>query len=248
MPVAGRPLEQPGGDRAAAERDRAQAGRAARRPASRRRTSIVGTSEASVTSPASSAALTRSASKRSWSTAVVPLIAQRTSTAEAADVVERQRAEPAVGRVDAERAGGGGGAGGVVGEGQLDRLGLAGGAGGVDDGVDGVRDRARCGAPTSVRAAPSSRRLGRIARAGTGAKAAPRRGTAWSSAANARPGGWETRTRSPASTPCAASTRAAAVGALVELGVGQRLAGGHTAGWSGRARAALVSQSSRPGS
>ncbi len=53
---------------------------ARRRPASRRRTSIVGTSEASVTSPASSVRLTRSASKRSWRTAVVWLIAQRTST------------------------------------------------------------------------------------------------------------------------------------------------------------------------
>ena len=70
--------------------DRAQPGRAAR-PASRSRASIVGTSDASVTSPASSVAFTRSASKRSWSTAVVRVDADADQDRQAADVEERQR-------------------------------------------------------------------------------------------------------------------------------------------------------------
>ena len=63
---------------------------------------MVGTSEASVISPRSSSARTRSASKRSWTTAVVALIAHAQEDGQAADVEERQRAQPAVGAVRAQ--------------------------------------------------------------------------------------------------------------------------------------------------
>jgi hypothetical protein len=121
-------------------------------------------------------------------------------------MVERERAEPAFAGVDAERVSRGGGAGGVVSEGELDRLGRAGGAGGVDDGVDRVGSWAVSSSASAALGPGAGYSSGLGGSVGaTGSKTAPRRGAAWSSSAKAMPGGCETRTRSPHLTPRAIS-------------------------------------------
>ena len=123
--------------RRARPRGRASAGGTARRraapsagrggsrsPASSRRWSVVGTSETIVAPPSGrpSSSRTRSVSKRSWTIAVVAVDRAAQDDRQPADVRQRQRAEPALRGVQAERDARPERAPQPVAVGQLDRL------------------------------------------------------------------------------------------------------------------------------
>ena len=188
---------------------------------------MVGTSDASVTSPASSVRFTRSASKRSWSTAVVWLTAQRTSTPSPptwwSGSGQSQRSSGSTPRAPADAA---------ALAAWLPKVSSTGlGAPVVPEvwmmlwTVDGW---------WTVRIGTSPR-LGRTAGWGgwagaTGTNTAPRRGTACRSSAKAMPGGCDTRTLVTRPDALGGEPPRGACGALVELAVRH----GDTAGHDGR--------------
>ena len=213
-PGAARALQQRGVSGAPPSSAQRSAG-GSRRPASSSRASVVGTSETSVGRGSCSSASTRSVSKRSCRTDAgrrVDRAAQEDR--QAADVGERQRAQPAVGGVDAERRGRAQRAPQPVAVGELDgpRRRSSRTCGRRSHGVE-VVPPAKAGAAARRRAArrprarcPRDRRRARPARRRSiGTATAPSSRHPCSATQNASPAGSARPTRSPGPTPRAAS-------------------------------------------
>ena len=197
-----RPVQQPGGHRSAAQRDRPQPGRAAQagraQPDEHRRHQRGQRHFARFQGgldPLGVEAVVEDHRRRVDHAA--------NQHVQAADVMERQRAQPPIVRPYTERVGRRQRAGRVVGVGQLDRLGDASGAGGADHRVHGVRVEARTQGSAVV---PGPASALRCRRTGLDHRTHARERVQQLGEAQARRS--VSGTLSPARTPAATSSRA----------------------------------------